>query len=601
MQGDDEGAIAAPIRRTKVCSHSNASCHSHGHMKERSNAESRHQGQRGPGGSSGSQIHAHSHPPAFEVRVAGSYGEAVTCVERERPLTSQDALAGSTLRAVPVHTPQFSKRRGDRSYDSAHPHPPKKTVKSPFQSAALLDTRGALHADASASPAKARLAGSHRVSSRSQGEDRACKQPPASLQLTRSNVHPQRVLPSRMLRAAASLALLLALQVWQVAVACWWQSVREALCVGGEGCRRFSFGLQVAAAGLLRRVPDAKGWRAAALSSCVRLLQVPGELLRRVAARAAEASSNAAAATQAARVTALGTAQAVGCKWSLISRGGRAAARQAASEAPLSFPPPAETPSLQLTPEEALATGKQMEAHLTRWWSSQEKRLSTCDLWASIHRECPSQHVGVLQFQELLRKHLTAKDGALHLLLANLEDERQPTCESHEASARVSCPQDHSVACGHQKAPWVQPDKSDPHQGKRGALRRTAQSMVYACRLALVSWGVLFSLLALPFQQPASQQSKSRTMLEEPLGRSWLSKLTKQSMVFAEHQLGSNKSRWSRCSCCLGWHPLGRILRNTRLGAGRTGCKARKERHGGSCLSAFESLKTSNNRPSGVC
>ncbi|KAL8447760.1 hypothetical protein Emag_004168 [Eimeria magna] len=43
----------------------------------------------------------------------------------------------------------------------------------------------------------------------------------------------------------------------------------------------------------------------------------------------------------------------------------------------------------------------------------------------------------------------------------------------------------HSVACGHQKSASVQPHRYT-RQSKNGALRRTAQSMVYACRLALV-------------------------------------------------------------------------------------------------------------------
>ncbi|KAL8274062.1 hypothetical protein Esti_001904 [Eimeria stiedai] len=522
MRGDNDSL-------TRVCSHSNASCHAHGPVKERPNAEAGHVCQRGAAGSSAPQPHAHSHPPAVKLCVEGSYGRTVNCEEGEGPLASQDASAGSTLRAVPVRTPQFSNRRADRSCDSGQPHPaciatatPRKTLKSPFQSAALLDKRGSSQAGASTSPVKARLAGTHRVSPRGQGGNRACKQPTANHLLTSGHLHPQRVLPSRVLRAAASLALLLVLQVWQVAVACWWQSVREALCVCGESCRRCSFGFQVAAAGLLRRVPDARGWRTAALSGCVKLLQVPGDLLRSVAARAAEASYSAAAATQAARATALGTAQAVGSKWSLISRGGRAAARQAVSKAPLSAPPLAEAPSLQLTPEEALATGKQTEAQLTRW---------SCDLWASIHRESPSQHVGVLQFQELLRKRLTAKDGSLYLLLANLEDEQQAACGNHEASAHVAYSQHQPVACGQQKSASVQPH-TDTHQGKKGALRRTAQSMVYACRLALVSWGVLVSLLALPFQQPAPIQAKSRTMVGETLSRNRVFKLTKQGLVF---------------------------------------------------------------------
>ncbi|KAL8447761.1 hypothetical protein Emag_004169 [Eimeria magna] len=373
MRGDDEGVIAAPIRRTRVCSHRNASCHSQGHLKERPNAEAGHLSQRGPSGALGPQLHGVSRAPAVKLPVEGSCRGAVNCEEAEGPLASQEASAGSTPRTMPVRTPQCSKRRADRSCDSAQSlgdcvatRAPGKNFRPPFHSAVSLDERGALQAGASASTAKARLAGTHRLSPRSHADDRACKQPTVNHPLKSSHPHPQRMLPIRVLRAAASLVLLLVLQVWQVAVACWWQSVREALRVCGESCRRCSFGFQVAAAGLLRRAPDARGWRAAALSGSVKLLQVPGDLLRIVATRAAEASYSAAAATQAARAAALRTAQAVGSKWSLISRGGRAAAGQAARKASLSFSPPAQAPSLQLTPEEALATGKQAQAQLTR-------------------------------------------------------------------------------------------------------------------------------------------------------------------------------------------------------------------------------------------
>ncbi|KAL8446769.1 hypothetical protein Emed_004771 [Eimeria media] len=485
MRGDDEGVVAAPIRRTRVCSHSNASCHFQGHLKDRPNAEAGHQSQRRPSGASGPRLHAHSHAPAVKLCVEDAYKGAVDCEESEQPSASQDASAGFTWRTLPVRTPQRSRRRADRSCDSAQPHATTgKAPRSPYQSAALLDEYETLQAGASASTAKTGLAGTHRVSPRSQGDDQACKKSNASHQLTSGHLlPPQRVLPSRVLRAAASLALLLVVQVWQVAVACWWQSVREALRVCGESCRRCSFGFQVAAAGLLRRVPGKRGWRAAALSGCVKLLQLPGDVLRNVATRAAEASYSAAAATQAARATALGTAQAVGSKWSLISRGGRAAARHATTTAPISFSPPSgEAPSLQLTPEEALATGKQTQAQLQHHWCC---RLA-CDLWASIHRECPSQHVGVLQFQELLRKRLTAKEGSLYLLLDDLEDaQQQAACDSPEPNNNVACSQHPSVACTPQKAASMQPLR-DTRQRKHGALRRTAQSMVYAFRLALV-------------------------------------------------------------------------------------------------------------------
>ncbi|KAL8425447.1 hypothetical protein Efla_006846 [Eimeria flavescens] len=344
----------------------------------------------------------------------------------------------------------------------------------------------------------------------------------------------QQVLLRRVFRAAASLALLLAQELQQIAAACLWQLVRETLSVFKNCCWRCSLGSQAAAAGLLRSVKRSRGRQAIALSSCASALQASCDFLKNAAASAAEAASRATAATQAARAAAEQTAHALCIKWKLTTA---RRPRPAACRAHPAATPPAHAGSLQLTPEEALATGKHWSPCSSQLLAA--KLAWTCDLWASIHRGSPTRHVAVLQFQELLREHLMARDGSLFLL--------------QEALPLASC----QVTCGTQtprKRPFRQPHQlvgpvvtaaDRPRRPRGGAVRRTARFLVYACRLAAGCWGVLLFLFLLPFKQRGQeelQQTSSRktdrkqmtTRLSGNAARSAISRLGGQSFVFVE-------------------------------------------------------------------
>ncbi|XP_026190934.1 uncharacterized protein LOC34620928 [Cyclospora cayetanensis] len=208
-----------------------------------------------------------------------------------------------------------------------------------------------------------------------------------------------------------ALAALLLRALKEVLAICLWQALQGSLQLMNQLGSRCSVGLHLTAAGLFRRARLGRGRMVIATDALARLTQNSGDLIKHGAATASAAASRAAAEAVAARVAAVNAAATAGSTWnSLVSALWHAptpatnASEPAGADSETTETLPESQRYVQLTPEEALATA--------------------CSLWAALHNDAPSRRVGVLQFQDLLRRRLEARNGFLYLIPAEMWEER---------------------------------------------------------------------------------------------------------------------------------------------------------------------------------
>lgn len=330
--------------------------------------------------------------------------------------------------------------------------------------------------------------------------------PDQSQQRSKERTQDQRTLLERVLRAVMGLIILLFQQAQELAAVCLWQMIRAILGLCKQLCCRCSVGLYAAAEGLGSRVRTGQGTTSIILGVIVKLLQQAGELLNRGAVAAAAAASRARDETRASRAAAIGTAVALGSKWNAMKTGRQTASDKTEASEDLGSADcyQSNDGSLELSPEEALATA--------------------CDLWASLHRESPWRRVGVLEFQEELRQRLTAKNGLLHLLPEANESDDEVVQNQADTETQF------------QKQPVRNQQINGTPVAQKGILKRSTQYIPYACRLALISSGVLISVLLLPFQHRQQHQSQQRLNKKrkqaEPTPKSFISKLATSALIF---------------------------------------------------------------------
>ncbi|CDJ39372.1 hypothetical protein, conserved [Eimeria tenella] len=148
------------------------------------------------------------------------------------------------------------------------------------------------------------------------------------------------------------------------------------------------------------KAPAAK---AVSVRAFARLLRMLGTLMERTAATALAAESKAASKMLAARRAAIKTAAVVGSKWTTLATW------------VTTLPYPASTDSAR-TKKQMRAPQGGAESNGNLPLTPEEALATACDLWASMHLETPSKHLSVLEFQDLLRKRFSVKDGLLYLV-----------------------------------------------------------------------------------------------------------------------------------------------------------------------------------------